>query len=158
MRIINKTGPLKNPADRDHCLQYMVAVALLHGTLAAEHYEQAAAADPRNDWLRERMEVVEQPRYSREYLDPEKRSIANAIQVFFDDGSFTDRLEIEYPLGHRRRRDEARPALFEKFVYNAAMRLPDETVGRFVELFRNAGRLDAMPVPEFIDQTVISIS
>src|SRR5437667_2447846 len=102
MRIINKTGPLKNPADRDHCLQYMVAVSLIHGTLVAEHYEHEAAADPRIDSLRNRMEVVEEPRYSRDYLDPVKRSIANSVQVFFDDGSFTDRVEIEYPLGHRR--------------------------------------------------------
>ncbi len=150
MRIINKTGPLQNPADRDHCLQYMVAVALIHGTLVAEHYEAEAAADPRIDRLRDRMTVVEEPRYSREYLDPDKRSIANAIQVVFKDGSQTDRVEVEYPLGHRRRRDEARPALFEKFVHNAATQWPAEQIDRCVELFRDPARLDATPIPEFI--------
>ncbi len=155
MRIINKTGPLKNPADRDHCLQYMVAVGLLHGSLVAEHYEHEAAADPRLDRLRELMEVVEEPRYSREYLDPEKRSIANSIQVFFDDGSHTDRVEVEYPLGHRRRRAESRTPLLEKFVHNAGTRLPDERVGRMLELFGDAERLDATPVSEFMRLTVL---
>ncbi|MEX0820236.1 MAG: bifunctional 2-methylcitrate dehydratase/aconitate hydratase, partial [Pirellulaceae bacterium] len=107
IRIISKSGPLRNPADRDHCLQYIVAVALIHGRLDADHYEQAAAADPAIARLRERMEVVEQPSYSRDYLDADKRSIANAVQVFFADGSATDRIEVEYPLGHRRRREEA---------------------------------------------------
>jgi 2-methylcitrate dehydratase len=156
MRIINKIGPLMNPADRDHCLQYMVAVALTHGTLAAEHYEAEAAADSRIDRLRERMKVVEEPRYSRDYLDPDKRSIANALQIVFDDGTQSDRVEVEYPLGHRRRRDEARPALFEKFAHNAATRWPQKTVDHFVELFRDSDRLDSTPVPEFINLTLPS--
>ena len=154
MRIINKTGPLNNPADRDHCLQYLVAVGLLHGSLVAEHYEHEAASDPRLDRLRDRMEVVEEPRYSREYLDPEKRSIANSIQVFFADDSHTDRVEVEYPLGHRRRREEARSPLLEKFAHNAGTRLPEETVGRIIELFGDADRLDALPVSEFVGLTV----
>ena len=153
MRIINKTGPLQNPADRDHCLQYMTAIGLIHGELVAEHYEHSAATDPRIDRLRVLMEVVEEPRYSRDYLDPEQRSIANSVQVIFNDGSRTDRVDVEYPLGHRRRRDDARPALFEKFVSNAATRLPAESVDRFVDLFRDADRLDATSVSEFVDQT-----
>jgi 2-methylcitrate dehydratase len=153
VRIIHKTGPLRNPADRDHCLQYMVAVALLHGTLTAEHYEAEAAADPRIDRLRDRMEVVEQPRYSRDYLDPEKRSIANAVQVVFQDGSRTDRIEVEYPVGHRRRRSEAVPLLFEKFHRSAVTRWPEEQVGRLFGLFQDAERLDATSVPEFVGAT-----
>jgi 2-methylcitrate dehydratase len=154
VRIIAKDGPLHNPADRDHCLQYMVAVALLHGTLTAEHYEDAAAADPRVDHLRSRMEVIEVPRYSADYLDPDKRSIANAVQVFFEDGSSTERIEIEYPLGHRRRREESRPALREKFLHNAATRLPTSTVESLLQLMEDPSRLDAMAVSEFVDRTI----
>jgi 2-methylcitrate dehydratase len=150
LRIISKQGPLANPADRDHCLQYMVAIALLHGALTAEHYEDCSAADPRIDRLRERMEVVEEPRYSRDYLDPDKRSIANAVQVEFHDGSRSERVEVEYPLGHRRRRDEARPLLFQKFRSNAATRLGPEAVDRLVELFADPRRLDAMAVTDFV--------
>src|SRR5437016_3502766 len=115
IRIIDKTGPLNNPADRDHCIQYMVAVPLIHGTLTAEHYEDDAARDPRIDALRQKMEVVELPRYSADYLDPDKRSIANAVQVFFTDGTSSPRVEVEYPIGHRRRRKDAVPLLRKKF-------------------------------------------
>ena len=104
IRIISKVGPLANPADRDHCLQYMTAVPLIFGDLVAEHYEDAFhAAHPLIDRLREKMEI-EEPRYSREYLEADKRSIANAVEVFFDDGSSTGQVAVEYPLGHRRRR------------------------------------------------------
>jgi 2-methylcitrate dehydratase len=154
VRIIAKEGPLHNPADRDHCIQYMVAVALIHGTLTAEHYEDAAAADPRIDRLRERMEVVEVPRYSADYLDPGKRSIANAVQVDFDDGTATERVEVEYPLGHRRRRDESRPALREKFLHNAATRLSATTAEELLQLMEDPSRLDALPVCEFVDRTI----
>jgi 2-methylcitrate dehydratase len=150
-RIICKSGPLANPADRDHCLQYMVAIALLHGTLTAEHYEDRASADPRIDWLRERMEVVADPGYSRDYLDPAKRSIANAVQVFFDDGSRTERVEVQYPLGHRRRRGEARPALIEKFVRNAATRLPEPVVGGLTRLFGDLPRLEGTSVTDLVN-------
>ena len=150
VRIINKRGPLHNPADRDHCIQYMTAVALLKGSLTADDYEDQAAADPRIDRLREKMEVIERPSYSRDYLDPEKRSIANAIQIEFRDGSRSGRVEVEYPLGHRRRRDEARPLLFEKFRANSSTRLPEETVARLIKWFEDPARLDAMPVTEFI--------
>ncbi len=154
VRIIAKSGPLKNPADRDHCLQYMVAVALRHGSLTAEHYEAEAAADPLIDRMRERTEVVEEPRYSREYLDPEKRSIANAIQVCFADGTKTERVEVEYPLGHRRRRAESRPALFDKFVSNAATRLSAESVKKLATLFQDADRCDGLTVPDFVNITL----
>ena len=109
IRIISKSGPLYNPADRDHCLQYIVAVPLIFGTLTADHYEDAIARDARIDALREKMQVVEDPRYTCEYLDPDKRSIANAVQVFFKDGTATAKVEVEYPLGHRRRRAEGIP-------------------------------------------------
>jgi 2-methylcitrate dehydratase len=150
VRIINKQGPLVNPADRDHCIQYLVAVALLHGKLTAEDYEDSVAADPRIDLLRAKMEVVEEPRYSRDYLDPDKRSIANAVQVEFQDGSRSERVEVEYPLGHRRRRDEARPLLVEKFRANALSMLAAKTVDRLVEQFADPQRLDVTSVTDFV--------
>lgn len=151
IRIISKTGKLHNPADRDHCLQYMTAIGLIFGTLTADHYEEKAAADPRIDALRERMEVVEEPRYSREYLVPDKRSIANAVQVFFRDGTCTERVEVEYPLGHRRRRAEGIPLLLEKFRRNLAVRLPEERVQRIVDCCRDQQRLENTPVHEFME-------
>ena len=151
VRIINKSGPLHNPADRDHCLQYMTAIGLLIGDLTADHYEAETAADPRIDALRERMQVVAKPSYSHDYLDPDKRSIANAIQVFFGDGESTERVEIEYPLGHRRRREEARTALIEKFRGNTLSRLPVSRVEELLGLFEEPERLDAMPVNQFVD-------
>lgn len=114
-RIINKVGPLDNPADRDHCLQYMAAVGLIFGALRAEHYEDDVASDPRIDALREKMEVSEDDRFTREYLEADKRAIGNSIQVFFKDGTSTDEVVIDYPVGHRRRRDEGIPLLEEKF-------------------------------------------
>ncbi|EMI21880.1 2-methylcitrate dehydratase [Rhodopirellula maiorica SM1] len=153
MRIINKTGPLNNPADRDHCLQYIVAAALLHGRLDSDHYEQAAAEDPRIDKLRECMQVVEHPHYSNDYLDPDKRSIANSVQVFFTDGSHTPRIEVEYPLGHRRRREEAIPLLREKFHNNVATRFSSERVTSLESLFANDS-IDDIPVDQFIDKFV----
>jgi 2-methylcitrate dehydratase len=115
VRIIDKKGPLHNPADRDHCLQYMTAIGLIFGKLTAEHYGEKIAADPRIDRLREKMKVTEVPAFTRDYLDPAKRSIANAVQVFFRNGTATRRVEVEYPLGHRRRRHEAEPVLMAKF-------------------------------------------
>lgn len=154
VRIISKTGPLNNPADRDHCLQYIVAVALLHGALDADHYEDAAATDPRIDRLRQQMEVVEQPRYSRDYLDPDKRSIANAVQVYFSDGSVTERVEIEYPLGHRRRRAEAVPLLREKFRHNAESRFAPHRVAAMLDRYFDTAEIDGLAVSEFINQFV----
>jgi len=149
VRIISKTGPLDNPADRDHCLQYMVAVAMIKGDLIAEDYEAEAAANPLIDRLRERMTVVEVPEYSRDYLDPDKRSIANSIQITFADGTQTDRVEVEYPLGHRRRRTEARPALIEKFRENARTRI--KNADQIIALFQDPAELDSTPVPQLID-------
>src|SRR5918993_430386 len=137
IRIIDKTGPLNNPADRDHCIQYMVAVPLIHGTLTADHYEDEAARDPRIDALRQRMQVVELPRYSADYLDPDKRSIANAVQVFFEDGTSTERVEVEYPIGHRRRREESIPLLWDKFRSALATRFDAKRVARIVKAFED---------------------
>jgi 2-methylcitrate dehydratase len=114
-RIINKTGPLDNPADRDHCMQYMVAIGLLKGDLQAEHYEDNVANDPRVDALRERMEVSEEERFSREYLEADKRAIGNSLQIFYRDGSSSEEVVVDYPVGHRRRRDEGIPLLKAKF-------------------------------------------
>jgi len=154
MRIIDKRGPLHNPADRDHCLQYMVAIGLLFGDLTAEHYEDEVAGDPRIDALRQRMVVVEDERFSREYLDPEKRSIANAVQVFFHDGTATEHVTVEYPLGHRRRRAEALPGLEQKLEVNLASRLPDGQVRSILDLSRDQARLEAMPVDDFMGMLV----
>jgi 2-methylcitrate dehydratase len=150
VRIINKTGPLNNPADRDHCIQYMVAIPLIHGTLVAEHYEDEAARDPRIDALRLKMQVIENPRYSADYLDPEKRSIANALQIFFTDGTSTDRIEVEYPIGHRRRRKESIPLLWEKFKSALTTRFDAARIAPIVELFEDPDRLDATPIDQFI--------
>ena len=155
IRIISKTGPLNNPADRDHCLQYMTAVGLLKGGLDAEDYEEQAAADPRIDRLRELMQVEEDPRYSREYLDADKRSIANAVQVLFKDGSSTERVAVEYPIGHRRRRSEGIPPLIAKFENNLASRFPAAQAKRILDLCLDADALSATPVNEFMDLLVL---
>jgi 2-methylcitrate dehydratase len=155
LRIISKTGPLHNPADRDHCLQYMTAVGLIFGELTADHYQDEVAADPRIDRLREKMEVVEDKGYSRDYLDPEKRSIANAVQIFFADGSKTAKVEVEYPLGHRRRREEGIPLLLEKFRRNLATRFPPARAQAILELCEDRARLEATPVHEFMELLVI---
>ncbi|GAA5118621.1 2-methylcitrate dehydratase [Alloalcanivorax gelatiniphagus] len=156
IRIISKQGPLANPADRDHCLQYMTAVPLIFGALDADHYEDAFHQQhPIIDQLRERMEIVEDPQYTRDYLDPEKRSIANAVQVFFEDGSSTDQVAVEYPIGHRRRREEGLPVLEDKFQRNLATRFPAGRVAAITDLCRDAERLNATPVNEFMDLFVI---
>lgn len=152
IRIIDKKGPLHNPADRDHCLQYMTAVALIFGGLKAEDYEDRAAAEPRIDALRGKMAVTEDPRYSRDYLEPDKRSIANAVQVFFKNGSSTAKVEVEYPVGHRRRRAEGLPLLLNKARENLETRFPSSQVDRIIQLCHDAGRLEAMRVGEFIER------
>ena len=157
IRIISKVGPLANPADRDHCLQYMIAVPLLYGDLIAEHYENSFhAGDPRIDQLREKMEINEDKRYSKDYHDPDKRSIANAIQIFFKDGSKTDKVEIEYPIGHRRRRVEGIPLLEKKFLNNLRTRFPEWRCEQIMELCLNQDRLESKPVNEFMDLFVIN--
>jgi 2-methylcitrate dehydratase len=151
MRIIDKRGPLHNPADRDHCLQYAVAVALIRGDLRADHYEEATARDPRIDRLRERMSVEENRQYTADYLDPEKRSIANSLQVFFEDGSATEEVAVEYPIGHRRRRAESLPLLFAKLRENLAGQLPQDRVETIIEMFQDRRRLERLTVPQLID-------
>jgi 2-methylcitrate dehydratase len=151
IRIIDKRGPLRNPADRDHCLQYMTAIGLIDGTLTADHYEDAAASDPRIDELREKMVVTEEPRYSRDYLDSEKRSIANAVQVIFANGNSTRRVEVEYPIGHKRRRAEGIPLLKKKFAANLEGRFSQARSQTILGLFDDSARLESMPVPQFME-------
>lgn len=152
LRIITKSGPLYNPADRDHCIQYMTAVALLDGKLTAEDYLDARAADPRIDALREKMEVVEDPQYSRDYLDPDKRSISNAVQVFFKDGSSTPRVEVEYPIGHPRRRKEGMPLLWEKFENNLRSWFAAERAEMLLDQCRDRERLLQSNVVTWMEQ------
>ncbi|MEM9323929.1 MAG: bifunctional 2-methylcitrate dehydratase/aconitate hydratase [Pseudomonadota bacterium] len=155
IRIISKEGTLNNPADRDHCLQYMAAIGLLKGDLVAEDYEDDVAADPRVDALREKMVIEEDERYSCEYHEPDKRSIANAMQVVFKDGSKTDRIEIEYPIGHKRRREEGIPVLEAKFRRNLATRFPAGQAQRIYDICDDQATLEALPVHEFVDAMVI---
>jgi 2-methylcitrate dehydratase len=155
IRIIDKKGPLDNPADRDHCLQYMVAIGLIFGNLTAAHYEDDVATDPRIDALRDKMTTVEDTRYSKEYHDPDKRSIANAIQIHFKDGSATEKVEVEYPIGHRRRRAEGIPHLEAKFKTNLARRFPARQQRAILDVALDQARLEAMPVNEFVDLFVI---
>ncbi|MED5432405.1 MAG: 2-methylcitrate dehydratase, partial [Pseudomonadota bacterium] len=144
------------PADRDHCIQYMTAVPLIFGNLTAEHYEDSFhAANPLIDTLREKMEIVEDERYTREYLDPDKRSIANAIQVFFKDGSHTEQVAVEYPIGHRRRREEGIPVLEEKFKSNLATRFPSGRSDAIFTLCKDQKTLESTPVNAFMDMLVI---
>jgi 2-methylcitrate dehydratase len=150
-KIIDKVGVLNNPADRDHCLQYMVAVALLVGDLNADHYQYPMASDPRITALRNKMVVLENEQFSLDYVDPKKRSIANALQVFFNDGSHTLEIVVEYPLGHKRRREEAIPFLKQKFVANLATRIPEKNCIKIHQLFANQGALENIRVDEFMD-------
>ena len=149
-RIIDKTGPLANYADRDHCIQYMVAVPLIFGRLEAADYGDTIAADPRIDSLRAKMTVAENPQFTRDYFDPGKRYIGNSVQVFFRDGSCTEKVSVDYPIGHRRRRDEGIPVLMVKF--EAAMRghLPEHSVRSILQAISDPAQLDAMPVDQFM--------
>lgn len=151
IRIISKTGPLHNPADRDHCLQYMVAIALLKGNLVAEDYEDAASQNPAVDQLREKMVVMEDLRYSREYHEPEKRSIANAIQIFFKDGTSTEKVVVEYPIGHRRRRQEGFPLIISKFNNNLATCFSNQQADAITNLMQNHEALLNTSVVEFMN-------
>jgi len=151
IRIIDKSGPLHNPADRDHCLQYMTAIGLIFGKLTADHYEDEVAANPRIDALRSKMTVSEDASYSKDYLDPEKRSIANAVQVFFQDGTATEKVAVEYPIGHRRRRLEGIPILQQKAEAAFAAHFGPERAAGLMGLLADQAALEAMPVPEFVD-------
>jgi 2-methylcitrate dehydratase len=150
VRIIDKKGPLHNPADRDHCLQYMVAVGLLKGDLTAADYEDAAAADPRIDRLRGLMTVTENKQFTADYLDPQKRSIGNAVQVVFRGGGATEKVSVEYPIGHRRRRAEGVPLLLAKFEKNLRSKLPAKAVEQILQVSADQQRLERMPVAEFV--------
>jgi len=157
IRIISKEGPLANPADRDHCLQYMIAVPLLYGSLEAEHYEDSFhGADPRIDQLRSKMEIIEEPRYSREYLQADTRSIANAIEVVFKGGRPNERVEVEYPLGHRRRRSEGLPLLLRKFQQNLLTRFPAGQSAKILQWSLDQQQLERLPVHRFMDLFVIN--
>jgi 2-methylcitrate dehydratase len=150
LRIIDKKGPLSNPADRDHCVQYMVAIPLLFGRLTAADYEDDIAADPRIDALRAKIECVEEPRFTADYHDPEKRSIANSLRVELNDGGILEET-VEYPIGHRRRREEGMPLLVEKFKSNLRRRFPEAQQQRILDVSLDADRLDAIPVNEYVD-------
>jgi 2-methylcitrate dehydratase len=150
VRIIDKTGPLDNPADRDHCIQYMVAVPLIFGRLTAADYEDDVASDPRIDALREKMTVTENEQYTKDYFDPDKRYIGNAVQVFFNDGSSTDKVAIDYPIGHRERRDEGIPVLIEKFDRSVEHKLKGGQWSKLKALCEDRDRLAATAVDDFM--------
>lgn len=150
IRIISKQGALHNPADRDHCLQYMVAIGLLHGDLRAEHYEDAIAFDPRVDQLREKMVVSENQQFSRDYHDPEKRSIANSIKLVFKDGTESNWVTIEYPIGHQRRREEGIPVLLAKFKNNLASCFSEESIAKIMQAMSDTNALATLSVVDFM--------
>ena len=155
IRIIDKTGPLANPADRDHCIQYMVAVPMIFGRLTAADYEDDIAADPRIDALRAKTVCVEDPAFTADYHDPNKRSIANALTVEFTDGTKLDEGAVEYPIGHKRRRAEGLPLLVEKFKTNLARRFPEKQRQAILDVSLDQARLETMPVHEYVDMYVI---
>jgi 2-methylcitrate dehydratase len=155
VRIIDKTGPLANYADRDHCIQYMVAVPLLFGRLTADDYADTVAADPRIDALRAKMTVKENPQFTKDYFDPAKRYIGNSLQVFFKDGSSTEKVSIDFPIGHRKRRAEGIPVLIQKFQDALAGHLSARQVERLIALAGDATALDSMPVPQLMDMLVV---
>ena len=150
VRIIDKTGPLDNPADRDHCIQYMVAVPLIFGRLTAADYEDDVATDPRIDTLRDKMEVRENKQFTKDYFDPELRYIGNAVQVFFNDGSSTERVEVHFPIGHRERRAEGIPVLKKKFVDSVSPKLRDNQWSELDAVCADRNLLAAMPVDDFM--------
>jgi 2-methylcitrate dehydratase len=150
VRIIDKVGPLANPADRDHCIQYMVAVPLIFGRLAAADYEDAVAADPRLDALRSKMQVRENPAFTSDYYAADKRYIGNALQVFFKDGSSSPRVQVDYPIGHRKRRAEGMPVLVKKFHDSVAAHFNARQAQRIKALFATPAQLDALPVNELM--------
>jgi 2-methylcitrate dehydratase len=151
IRIIDKKGPLANPADRDHCIQYMVAVPMIFGRLTAADYEDGVAGDPRIDALRDKIVCVEDPRFTADYHDPEKRSIANALTVAFKDGTSLAEVIVEYPIGHKRRRAEGIPLLEAKFRTNLARRFAHKQQQAILDVSLDAKKLEAMPVHEYVD-------
>ena len=151
IRIIDKTGPLNNPADRDHCIQYMASVGLLKGNLTAQDYEDVVAQDPRIDALREKIQCIENKQFTQDYLDPSKRSIANALQIFYQDGTHSEKITVEYPIGHRRRRAEGIPELIKKFSKNLNREFDPEHAAKLLNLNLDYEKLAATPVNEYVD-------
>jgi 2-methylcitrate dehydratase len=154
VRIIDKTGPLANPADRDHCIQYMVAIPLIFGRLTAADYENDVAGDPRVDALRAKMRVQENARFTQEYYAPDKRYIGNAVQVFFKDGTSSERIEVNFPIGHRKRREEGTPVLVRKFEGSVAAHFSGKQTESIKNMFADHKALSAMPVSEFLARLV----
>jgi 2-methylcitrate dehydratase len=155
VRIIDKTGPLDNPADRDHCLQYMVAIPMIFGRLTAADYENDVAADPRIDILRSKMQVAENKDFTKDYFDAEKRYIGNAIQVFFKDGTSTDRVAVDYPIGHRRRRDEGIPVLKQKFASSVSGKLKPAQWKTLDALCIDRDKLASTSVDDFMAHLIV---
>ena len=151
LRIIDKQGPLANAADRDHCIQYMVAVPLIFGRLVADDYSDAVAADPRIDALREKIECVEDPAFTRDYHDPEKRSIANGVTVTLKDGTVLPELVVEYPIGHKRRRADGIPLLEAKFRTNLARRFVEKRQRQILDVSLDQAKLEAISVNDYVD-------
>lgn len=151
IRIIDKKGPLNNPADRDHCLQYMVAIGLLYGTLEADHYEECIARNPEIDILRNKMQIFENPHFTSDYLHPDKRSIATTIEISFMDNRPKETVTVEYPLGHRKRRHEGIPLIFKKFKENLSNRYSESFIGEMTRLFQDEEQLHALQVPALVD-------
>jgi len=150
IRIISKEGQLNNPADRDHCIQYMTAIGLLKGDLVAEDYEDDVASDPKIDQLREKMTIIEDERYTREYLEADKRSIANSLEILYTDGTSSEKVEVEYPIGHRRRRDEGIPILVDKFENNLKTQFSEQRSKEILELCLDEEKLRATSVTQFM--------
>ena len=155
IRIIDKKGPLNNEADRDHCVQYMVAVPIIFGRLTASDYEDSIANDPRIDKLRDKIVCVEDVNFTKDYHDPKKRSIANALTVEFTDGKKMKEIVVEYPIGHKRRRKEGMPVLVAKFKTNLARQFPEKQRNAIMALCLDQKKLEATPVNEFVDMMVI---
>ncbi|MFN6139647.1 MAG: 2-methylcitrate dehydratase, partial [Planctomycetota bacterium] len=151
IRLIDTTGPLNNPSDRDICIQYIVAVSLLFGGLTADHYEDDVAEDPRIDALRDKMRVIEDPHYTQDYLAPDSRSIANRLEIEFNDGSPTLSLEVMYPIGHRRRRTEARPLLHEKFLANSSQAIDPEVSTKLMQWWKSPESFRPLRVSQWMD-------
>jgi len=155
IRIIDKKGPLRNPADRDHCLQYMTAIGLIHGNLTADHYEDSVALkDERIDILRDKFVLTENKQFTKDYHDPQKRSISNAIQIEFKDGTKTEKIEIEYPIGHRRRRKEAYPLIEAKFTHNLGTHFKKDQVDKITSVCFDEKKFESMPVNEFVEMWI----
>jgi 2-methylcitrate dehydratase len=155
VRIIDKTGELNNPADRDHCIQYMVAVPMIFGRLTAADYEDSVASDPRIDMLRAKMEVSENEQYTKDYFDPDKRYIGNSIQVIFDDGSSTGKVAVDYPIGHRQRRDEGIPVLERKFKDSVSGKLKPGQWTALDRVCADRDKLCALAVDDFMALLVV---